>query len=51
MLIEDICKDIAGVKSCTVDFKSGKTVIEHENADLKKIKLEIERAGNYKVKL
>lgn len=52
MLIEDICKDVAGVKSCTVDFKTGKTTIEHEAAtDLKKIKFEIERAGDYKVKL
>ena len=52
MLIEDICKDVAGVKSCTVDFRSGKTTIEHEaNVDLKRIKLEIERAGDYKVKL
>lgn len=52
LLIEDICKDAAGVKSCAVDFKTGKTVIEHNaNADLKKIKFEIEKAGYYKVKL
>jgi len=52
MLIEDICKDVAGVKLCTVDFRSGKTTIEHEGTlDLKKIKLEIERAGDYKVKV
>ena len=52
MLIEDICSDIPGVKSCTVDFKTGKTVIEHDDKfDLKKIKQEIERAGEYKVVL
>lgn len=52
LLIEDICKDAAGVKSCTVDFKTGKTTIEHEaKTDLKKIKFEIEKAGYYKVKL
>lgn len=52
MLIEDICKDTAGVKSCMVDFKTGKTTIEYgAGTDLKKIKLEIEKAGNYKVTL
>lgn len=52
MLIEDICKDIPGVKTCVVDFKTGKTTIEHESKDqLKKIKEEIEKAGDYKVKL
>jgi len=52
MLIEDICKESAGVKSCSVDFKTGKTTIEHDGkADLKKIKFEIEKAGYYKVKM
>lgn len=52
MLIEDICKDAAGVKSCFVDFKTGKTIIEHEGKiDLKKIEFEIEQAGDYTVKL
>ena len=52
MLIEDICKDAAGVQSCAVDFKTGKTVIEHDaKTDLKKIKFEIEKAGYYKVKM
>jgi cation transport ATPase len=50
VLIEDICEDSTGVKSCTVDFKTGKTVIEHEKgADLKKLKKEIEAEGDYKV--
>lgn len=49
-LIEDVCKDIPGVKSCNVDFKTGKTVIEHEEKlDMKRIKKEIENLGQYKV--
>lgn len=49
-VIEDIIKEDPSVKSCTVDFKSGKTVIEHEkDTDLGKIKKEIESVGQYKV--
>ena len=52
MLIEDICQENVGVKSCAVDFKTGKTIIEHDGKiDLKRIKFEIEKAGYYKVKL
>ncbi len=51
-LIEDVCKDIAGVMSCTVDFKTGKTVIEHDGKlDLALVKKEIESLGKYEVKL
>ena len=50
VLIEDVCAEIAGVKSCTLDFKSGKLVVEHEPGfDMKKVKKEIEAAGEYKV--
>ncbi|MEK6809801.1 MAG: heavy metal-associated domain-containing protein [Nanoarchaeota archaeon] len=50
MLIEEICSEIAGVRSCSVDFKTGKTVIEHEGKlDLQKLKKEIEAVGEYKV--
>lgn len=50
MLIEEVCAEIPGVKSCTVDFKTGKTVIEHdEKLDLKKLKKEIEGLGEYTV--
>ena len=50
VLIEDICTEIAGVKSCTLEFKSGKLVVEHEpGLDLKRIKKEIEKAGEYRV--
>lgn len=49
-LIEDVCKDIAGVESCTVDFKTGETVIEHDGKlDLSLVKKEIESLGKYKV--
>lgn len=50
MLIEEVCSEIPGVKSCSVDFKTGKTVIEHEGKlNLKKLKQEIEKLGDYKV--
>ena len=50
MLIEDISKDIAGIQSCSVDYATGRTEIEHdENADLVELAKEIEAAGNYKV--
>lgn len=49
-LIEDVCKEIAGITSCNVDFKTGATVIEHEeNVDLNLLKNEIEQFGKYKV--
>lgn len=50
MLIEEVCAEIAGVKSCSVDFKTGKTVLEHEEKlDIQKLKKEIESIGKYKV--
>lgn len=52
-LIEDVCKeDIAGVKSCVVDFQTGVTVVEHEdNIDWNKFKQAIESLGEYKIVL
>ncbi|MDP3639678.1 MAG: heavy metal-associated domain-containing protein [Nanoarchaeota archaeon] len=50
MLIEDVCSEVAGVQSCTLEMKSGKLVIEHEAGfDVKKVKREIEKAGDYTV--
>lgn len=49
-LIEDVCKDISGIQSCSVDFNTGKTEIEHDdtlNWDV--FKKEIEGLGQYKV--
>lgn len=49
-LIEDVCKEIPGIISCNVDYKTGKTIIEHdEELDWKKFKKEIESLGEYKV--
>ena len=50
LLIEDVCKDIKGTKSCTVNFETGKTMIEHdESFDWNEFKKEVEALGNYKV--
>lgn len=50
LLIEDVCNEIKGVQSCTVDFKTGKAVLEHDGTvDLNKVKKEIEALGKYKV--
>ena len=47
-LIEDICRDIPGVTSCTVDLKTGKTVVEHgKPIGLSLFKKEIESLGDY----
>lgn len=52
VLIEDIAKDINGVKSCAVNFQTGETVIEHdENIDWQTFKKEIEELGTYNVAL
>lgn len=49
-LIEDVAKDVEGVISCTVDFKTGKTDIEYDDQlDWKKFKQEIESLEQYKV--
>ncbi len=50
VLIEDVCSEMPGVKSCLVDFKTGKTILEHEpNVDIPKLKKEIESLGDYKI--
>ena len=50
-LIEEVAKEMPGVTSAIVDFKTGKTVIEHDKPlDMKKLKKEIEALGDsYKV--
>lgn len=51
-LIEDVCSEINGIHSCSVDFSTGKTEIEHdENVDWEKLKREIESVGKYKVEV
>ena len=49
-LIEDICKDDSSVSSCTADFTTGRTEIEHTaKFDFDALKKEIEKAGAYTV--
>lgn len=51
-LIEDICSDFKEIASCSVDFATGKTNIEHtEQLNWNDLKKEIENAGDYKVEL
>ncbi len=50
VLIEDVCKDTQGVASCSVDFQTGKTIIEHDpNMDMSALKSALEQLGEYKV--
>ncbi len=52
MLIEEACSELPEVKSCAVDFKTGKTVIEHQGKlDTNKLKKKIESLGEYKVQI
>ena len=49
-LLEEVIRELPGVKKASVDFKSGKTVIEHEGElDRKTLKAEVESLGSYKV--
>lgn len=51
-LIEDICKDVAGITFCSVDYESGHTEVEHESgADWQKLKQEIENVDQYIVEI
>ena len=50
MLIEDAASEIKGVKSCSVNFQTGETVVEHdEGLDWQTFKKEIENLGKYKL--
>ena len=50
MRIEDACKEIKGVISCSVDIKTGVTAIEHnEQFDADGFKHAIEQLGGYNV--
>ena len=50
LLIEDVSKDIKGVKLCQVNFQTGITVIEHdEQFNLDVFRKEIECIGQYKI--
>ena len=50
ILIEEVCSETKGIISGTLDFKTGKLLLEHEPAaDLKGLKKEIEKLGSYTV--
>ena len=52
VLIEDVYKDIKGVKSCCVDVQTGKTLVEHDdNFDFDVLRKEVEKLGQYKVEI
>lgn len=52
VLIEDVCGDFKEITSCSVDFTTGKTDIEHtEQLNWENLKKEIESTGDYKVEL
>ena len=47
-LIEEVASEISGIKSCTVDFSTGKTTVEHEGeVDWDAFKKEVEGLGAY----
>ncbi len=50
LLIEDICKEMNPTSTCTVDFQTGETIIEHEESfDWRAFKKEIEGLGPYRI--
>lgn len=52
LLIEDVCREIKGIQSCTVNFQTGETAVEYdENFDWQTFKKEVEGLGNYTVNL
>ncbi|MEK7073328.1 MAG: heavy metal-associated domain-containing protein [Patescibacteria group bacterium] len=51
-LIENVCKDIAGVTSCTVDVAGATAVVEHDTSlDPAVLIREISSLGTYRVSL
>lgn len=51
-LIEDVCSEIPGIKSCAVNFQTGETIMEHEDTlDWSSVKREIEALGKYSVEI
>lgn len=47
-LIEDVCAEVPGVRSCTVDFEAGTASVEHDdscNPDV--LVTEIKNLGDY----
>lgn len=50
LLIEDVCGDIAGIRSCSVNYETGETVIEYDPViNWEIVKKEINGFGQYRV--
>lgn len=50
-LIEDVARELPGIQSCTVDFETGMTEIEHDATfSVDGFRKEIETLGEYRVK-
>lgn len=48
LLIEDVCSEFPEIKSCTVDYMTGKAVIDYDaSLDWQKLKTHIEGLGRY----
>ena len=51
VLLEDVSRDIRGIRSCQVNFETGTTIIEHDDQfDLSEFRKEVEGLGKYKLK-
>ncbi len=52
-LLEDVCREVPGVRSCAVDFRTGQTIVEHDGAvDWAAFQRAVaELGGQYRVKL
>jgi len=49
-LIEDVCSEIPGINRCTVDYKSGRTEIAHDDTiDWSLLEREVASVGPYVV--
>jgi copper chaperone CopZ len=49
-LIEEVCNELPGVDACTVDFKTGKTTIEHDDTfKLAALARELASLGEYRI--
>ena len=51
-LIEEVAREVPGVTACTVDFHTGRTVVEHApTLDWSEFRRAVEALGQYRVEL
>lgn len=51
-LIEEVCREVPGVKGCTVDFHTGRTEVRHdERLDWRVLREAIVSLGPYRVQV